>query len=149
MAKVYISKSIFPNKALNAFISCVSKHSFKQEFSSAVLREGKACLTLLPSFCAAPSFLFPGEIEAVGTFRMFFCHCPRLLSSVAKERESLAAAVHTGQLQDQKWGLKTPPGRAVITADGLKRQNATKSKRRREVEREAEPGWLLHGWIGD
>lgn len=40
MAKLCISKPIFPIKSFNAFISCVSKHNLIQEFSSAVLREG-------------------------------------------------------------------------------------------------------------
>lgn len=111
MAKVYISKSILPNKPLNTFISCVSKHSLKREFSSAVLREGKACLTV-PSFCAAPSILFPGGIEAVGTFTIFFCHCPCLLSSVAEEREGLAVPLHPrSSPQHQKMGIEDSSSR--------------------------------------
>lgn len=176
MAKVYISKSIFPNKALNAFISCVSKHSLKQEFSSAVLREGpllphlrggRACLTLLPSLCAAPSILFPGGIEAVGTFRISFV--PALFAQLCCKGERRFGCTPAGWGPEaapriKKWGWKAPPSRikarswfrAVITAvkkedwiTGLKRKNAIKNKRKREVEWETEPGWVLHGWIAD
>lgn len=115
MAKVCISKSIFPNKALNAFISCVSKHSLKQEFSSAVLREGKACLTLLPSFCAAPCILFPGGIEAVGTIRIYFVIF--VIAELCCRGEgrfgctpARGADAGLGS-QDQKWALETPPSR--------------------------------------
>lgn len=123
MAKVYISKSILLNKALNAFISCVSKHSLKQEFSSAVLREGpllphlregRAYLTLLPSFCAAPSILFPGGIEAVGTFRVFFVTalvCSALLQSREKVwlhpcTQSSCRTRSRSSPQDQKMGIE-------------------------------------------
>lgn len=146
MAKVYISKSILPNKPLNTFISCVSKHSLKREFSSAVLREGKACLTV-PSFCAAPSILFPGGIEAVGTFTIFFV-IALVCSALLQRRGKVWLYPCTSEVAPsiKKWGLKTAAAgikarswpRAVITADGLKRKNTIKNKRKREVDRETQ-----------
>lgn len=118
MAKVYISKSIFPNKALNAFISCVSKHSLKQEFSSAVmregpllphLREGRACLTLLPSSCAAPSILFPGGIEAVGILESFLSLS--LFAQLYWKGEGKFGCTSAGWAQMQPPGSKNGDGR--------------------------------------
>lgn len=152
MAEVYISKSIFPNKAFSAFISCVSKHSLKEEFSSAVLREapllphfreGKACLTLLHLSVLLHPFSFL-EGSRLWGFRIFFVTA-LVCSAVLQRREKVwlhpctkgaAGWGPEAAPRTKKGGLKTPPSRikarswsrAVITADELKRKSAIKKK---------------------
>lgn len=154
MAEVYISKSIFPNKAFSAFISCVSKHSLKEEFSSAVLREapllphfreGKACLTLLHLSVLLHPFSFL-EGSRLWGFRIFFVTA-LVCSAVLQRREKVwlhpctkgaAGWGPEAAPRTKKGGLKTPPSRikarswsrAVITADELKRKNAIKKKQK-------------------